>query len=190
MVFTNKIHSMKTIKFTAVTIFIIATRAYDYMCTQAFTPDLSKESNPLVSVFGFHWTRLMTILIVLGIYVIYAYYVSLFSTVNILPAEKGLSFKEFATYVYLGHQDSWLAILWKLPNSFTRFNVACGSVLCYTVVWAGVITTGMWLLINNTNWYYQSYHKPGTIISIIILGGFTIMYLNFKKLYRNYCAIK
>ena len=38
------------------TFWILLTRWFDAYSTYQYTPDLGKESNPLVSIFGFGWT--------------------------------------------------------------------------------------------------------------------------------------
>ena len=113
----------KKLKFTLTTIWILFSRSYDAYCTNLLTPDLSKESNPLVTVLGISsWTPLLIIISVLTIYAIYAYYISEFKPFNFLPTEKGYSFGNVAAYTYLGYKDSWLAIFYKFPKDIKRFN--------------------------------------------------------------------
>ncbi|MDW8287372.1 MAG: hypothetical protein RMJ89_04825, partial [Flammeovirgaceae bacterium] len=79
----------KKLKFAVTTIWILFSRSYDAYCTYLLTPDLSKESNPLVTVVGISsWTPLLIIISVLTIYAIYAYYVSVFKPISLLPTEK------------------------------------------------------------------------------------------------------
>ena len=67
----------KKIKFTLITVWVVFSRSYDAYCTNIYTPDLSKEANPLVSILGVSsWTTLLIILCILTIYVIYSYYIS------------------------------------------------------------------------------------------------------------------
>ena len=70
-------------KFTIVTVWILLTRGYDAYATFQHTPDLDKEANPLVSVFGFNWTPLLVA--VGSLYVIYTYYLATFQTYNFEP---------------------------------------------------------------------------------------------------------
>jgi len=70
-------------KFTIVTVWILLTRGYDTYATFQHTPDLDKEANPLVSVFGFNWTPLLVA--VGSLYVIYTYYLATFQTYNFEP---------------------------------------------------------------------------------------------------------
>ncbi len=175
----------KSIRFFIVTVWIVFSRSYDVYCTHQLTPDLSKEANPLVSVFGLTWTPLLLIVAVLTIYAIYAYYVSIFKHSNLLPAEKGLSFREVATYIYLGRIDAWYAMLYKYPKSFNRFNQVVGHTLTKCLVYAGVVSTIMWLLINYTN-YYKNLHSAALIYSILFIGCIAIVYQWYKSMYSHY----
>lgn len=178
----------KNLKFTAITTWILFSRSYDAYCTYQLTPDLSKEANPLVTVVGISsWTTLLLVLSVLTIYTIYAYYVSVFKPMNLIPKDKGFSFGNFVAYVYLGLEDNWSATLYKLPKDIQRFNNYMGNLLTRCLVYAGVISTIMWLLINNTD-YYKTIHSAPLIYSILIGGGIIIIYLWNKGLYREYLA--
>mgnify|MGYP000595252376 CR=1 FL=1 len=54
----------KKLKFTITTIWILLTRWFDAFSTYRHTPDLGKEANPLVSIFGFGWTPLLVVIVV------------------------------------------------------------------------------------------------------------------------------
>ena len=55
----------KNLKFIFTTTWILLSRSYDAYCTNALTPDLSKEANPLVSIGGISsWTTLLGTLII------------------------------------------------------------------------------------------------------------------------------
>ena len=79
----------KNIKFTITIVWILLTRWFDAFSTYLHTPDLGKEANPLVSVFGFSWTPLLVVVVVCSIYAIYTYYLATFQIYNFLPKEKG-----------------------------------------------------------------------------------------------------
>ena len=80
----------KNIKFTITIVWILLTRWFDAFSTYRHTPDLGKEANPLVSIFGFGWTPLLVVIVVLSIYVIYAYYFATFQTFNLAPSKRGI----------------------------------------------------------------------------------------------------
>lgn len=175
----------KKTKFTITTAWILLTRSYDAYSTNLLTKDLSKESNPLVSVFGMTWTPLLITLGLLTIYLIYVYYISLFKPKNLLPTEKGYSFSEFVAFTYLGHKDNWTAIFYKLPKDLNRFNHWMGHNLTQGLVFAGLVSTIMWLLINNSD-YYKTIHSATLIYSILIIGCLAIIYNWNKTMYRKY----
>lgn len=176
------------LKFTLTTAWILFSRGYDAYCTSLLTPDLSKEANPLVTVAGVSsWTTLLIILSVLTIYIIYAYYISVFRPMNLLPQEKGYSFGNFAAYLFLGKKDSWTAVLYKFPKDIKRLNTYMGHLLTKCLIYAGVVSTIMWLLINNSD-YYRTIHSAPVIYSILIGGCAIISYTWNRTLFRQYSA--
>lgn len=175
----------KKTKFTITTAWILLTRSYDAYCTNQLTPDLSKESNPLVSVLGMTWGPLLLTLGLLTIYIIYAYYISVFKPKNLLPTEKGYTFSNIVAYTYLGYKDHWTAIFYKLPTDISRFNHYMGHTFTKGLVFAGWVSTSMWLLINYTG-YYKKYHSPTFIYSFILLGCIWIVYKWNKDMYKQY----
>ena len=178
----------RKLKFTLTTTWILFSRSYDAYCTNLLTPDLSKEANPLVTVVGVSsWTTLLIILSVLTIYAIYAYYISVFRPMNLLPQDKGYSFGNFVAYLYLGMKDSWTATLYKFPKDTKRLNNYMGHLLTKCLVYAGVVSTIMWLLINNSD-YYKAIHSAPLIYSILIGGSVIIAYTWNKTLFRQYLA--
>lgn len=180
----------KTIKYTITVIWILFSRIYDAYCTHQFTPDLSTEANPLVSIFGLSWTPLLIILGLLTIYTLYTYYISVFKPINLLPTEKGYTFSNIVAYTYLGHKDNWISILYKLPKDFNRFNQYMGQLLTSCLVYAGILSTIMWLLINKTEYYYKEIHSSTLIYLILITGAIAIIYNWNKTKYKEYLALK
>ncbi len=176
----------KTSKFILVTLWIILSRSYDAYCTYQLTPDLSKEANPLVSLFNFNWTSLLVVIGLLLLYTIYAFYSSVFKGSEFLPAEKGLSFKEFGLFLYFGRKAKWSDLIYTLPKSFKRFNYYMGTFFTPVISFAGIVSTIMWLLINYTETYYGNYHSAAVIYTILIAGAIVIMIAKSKRLYEVY----
>jgi Kef-type K+ transport system membrane component KefB len=175
----------KKLKFTITTIWILLTRWFDAFSTYRHTPDLGKEANPLVSIFGFGWTPLLVVIVALSIYVIYAYYLATFQTFNLVPSEKGYSFSHFIGYVYIGKKQSWISLFYKFPKDLNRLNHFVGQLLSRCLVFAGFLSTAMWLLINNTE-FYKSIHSAPMIYLILIIGSVYIFYRWFKNIYNEY----
>ena len=175
----------KTTRFIIVTIWILLTRSYDAYCTYLYTPDLSKEANPLVSVLGLSWTPLLIIICVLSLYAIYAYYASMFKPMNLLPDERGLTFREVSTYTCLGKVDAWFSMLYKYPKDIGRLNQVVGHTLTKCLVFAGFVSTIMWLLINYSE-FYKDLHSAPLIYTILGLGCCVIIYRWFKSMFKIY----
>lgn len=177
---------MKHLRFFTLLIFILATRAYDYYATYQFTPDLSKEGNPLVLITGSNWYFLTAILSVLILYVLYTLYVSIYQPINVISMEKGLSFGSFIAHAYFGKPEKFQSVLYKTPGDFKRVNYIMGELLPLSFLWTGIVTTIMWLLINYTDNYYTNYHSYKLTILVIILGFVPISYNYFRRLYKVY----
>ena len=176
----------KNLKFIAVTAWILFSRSYDAYCTHTLTPDLSKEANPLVTVAGVSsWSVLLIILSCLTAYALFAFYVRTYKPTNLLPEEKGYSFNHFVAFLFLGYKDQWFATLYKLPSSLNRFNNYMGEVLTKGLAYAGLVSTLMWILIHNSE-YYSSIHNAPIIYTILIGGCSLIIYKWNKGEYANY----
>jgi hypothetical protein len=174
-----------TTKFTLTTIWILLTRFYDMYCTYCFTPDLSKESNPLSSVLGLGWRPLIIIIGLLSAYTIYAYYLCIYKPMHLLPTEKGYSFSNFVAFIYLGQKENWTAVLYKLPKDLNRFNQCMGHILSKCLVVVGFISTSMWLLINHTD-YYKKLHNAKIVYGIILISCISVIYSWNKNMYKKY----
>jgi len=64
---------------------LIVTRVLDGLITYAITPNLSRETNPLVSIFGFGWAGPITVTAILPGAVIWLNYQSLSSPCDNFP---------------------------------------------------------------------------------------------------------
>jgi hypothetical protein len=180
----------KSLKFSLTIAWILFSRAYDAYSTAQLTPDLSKEANPLVTVVGISsWTTLIIVLGAITLYTLYVYYKQLFHPMNLLPKEKQKSFGDFVTFLYLGRSEHWSALLYKFPNDWKRFNAYMGEWLPPYLVYAGVVSTLMWLGIHYSEWYRQM-HRASYIYAILIAGCLVIGYiLNRKKYHAHLQAI-
>jgi phosphate starvation-inducible membrane PsiE len=66
-----------------------------------------------------------------------------------------------------------------------RANNYFGQLLTKFLVYAGITSTIMWLLINHTD-YYKTIHSASMVYSILIAGCITIAYIWNKSLYKEY----
>ena len=176
----------KKITFSLTTTWILLSRAYDALCTYQYTPDLSHEANPLVSVLGMTWGPLLLVIGLLCIYSIYAYYRSVFEDFSLAPTEKGYSFNHFMGYVYIGRKCHWLSSLYRLPTSAKRFHHYMGHLFSRCLDFAGVVSTIMWLLINYTDFYMKQWHSTTFIYSLLAVGCTLICYQWLWRMYQAY----
>lgn len=179
----------KNLKFSLTLFWILFSRGFDAYCTMQHTPDLSKEANPLVSVLGISsWSLLLGIIGLLTLYVCFAYFKSVFQPISLEPKEKGLKFRQYAAFLYLGEPSHWSAILYKFPKDLKRLHQYFGAVLTPCLVYAGIISTAMWLLIQNSEWY-RGIHTSGLVYLILIGGCIQIIFTwNWQK-YKAYSAL-
>ena len=70
-----------SIKFTSITILMVASRFYDVFTTNKYIPDLEGESNILVQVFGFGWTASLLVQFLCLCFLAYAAYIYCYKNV-------------------------------------------------------------------------------------------------------------
>ncbi len=176
----------KGLTFLIVSFLLLITRAYDAYSTYQYTPDLSHEANPLVSLLGLTWMPLLIVLSLLMLYCLYAYYVSTFEEFDFAPEEKGYSFAEFTTYAYLGRKAHWTAMLIQLPLEAKRFHHYMGQLLTRCLLLAGFVSTLMWMLIQYVPGYLATCHSAKLIYLILAVGSVLIIWQWSRKQYKSY----
>lgn len=177
----------KATRFSLITLWIVASRGYDAISTYQYTPDLEQEANPLVSILGMGWTPLLSIIGVLMIGTIYAYYQHSFHPIDLKPQEPDYSFEEFSTFLYFGRKESWLSMFYKAPASLKRFTHYMGYFFTRCLSYAGIVSTIMWLLLNYSE-AYRAVHSTTLIYLLLVIGGSSIIYYGNRKLYKTYKA--
>jgi hypothetical protein len=122
----------------------------------------------------------------LTIYTCYTLYLISFKPIKLYPLEKGYSFSNFIPYMYFGKKSSWLAIIYRVPPIRNkRFHYTFGNIFVRYLVFAGIVSTVMWLLINNSE-AYRVIHNHLVIYAILISGTFIILYNYYKTNYNKY----
>ena len=179
----------KKTKFFLITIWIFLTRGIDLYATAKFTPYLSREGNPLVSVGGLSWTPLIIIIICLVAYSIYALYISTFKNYDVLPTEKGLNFGDFFAFIHLGKKGHWTSVLYRLPSDIMRWTQIVGYLSSTGLVFAGLATTLMWIMIYYIPGFYESYYNLNAIYSIILIGSIAIWTNYYRGLFKKYIKL-
>lgn len=164
---------MKHNYFFSFTILILFTRAYDVYSTFQFTPDFSKEANPLSSILGLGGIGVTIVVSIIMLYTIFALYKYQKYKNDLLPKEEKLTYKEFNKYY----------------NNFGKQGVRMlvdGYVFSRTFAVVGIITTIMWALINHTTWYYNNYHNPKLIYLMLIVVTIFFNFFFIKSKFKEY----
>ena len=74
----------------------------------------------------------------------------------------------------------------KLPSlKDKRFHYSFGNILVRYLVFAGFVSTIMWLLIINSE-FYRDIHNHFVIYGILISGTYIILYNYYKINYKKY----
>ncbi|MCB0663109.1 MAG: hypothetical protein KDC24_10240, partial [Saprospiraceae bacterium] len=159
------------IKFLSLTAWLVITRTVDVFATFQFTPDLQKEANPMVSVFGLHsWSIMLTVISLLVAGVIYLYYIHVFKKDLPHPVEKGMAFSEFSGYLFFGEKRPWYHMLYHIPKGLKRNVQVMGVILPYGLAFAGLVSTLMWYGIYFLPELYRPYHSVFAIWTLLGLG--------------------
>lgn len=133
-----------------------------------------------------HWFWLLMVIGLLTIYTCYTLYLISFKPIKLYPLKKGYSFSNFIAYMYFGKKSSWLSIIYKVtPIRNKRFHYTFGNIFVRYLVFAGIVSTLMWLLINNSE-AYRVIHNHLVIYGILISGTFIILYNYYKTNYNKY----
>ncbi|MEZ4980319.1 MAG: hypothetical protein R2769_01780 [Saprospiraceae bacterium] len=107
-----------------VTVWLVVTRVIDVYATFKFTPDLTREANPLVSVLGLNnWTVLIIILSLLTLGVIFLYYIHVFKKDFKFPTEKGMGYPLiFQAFYSLANQKNGMQFFTKSQSVGSRIS--------------------------------------------------------------------
>lgn len=97
----------KTFEFIVLLLAVLITRLIDLVGTFHYTPNLSKELNPAVRMFGFGWRYLISIQLIGVIFSGAINYLSLFKIKPIEIQKRNLDFKEFISYLYFDKIVAW-----------------------------------------------------------------------------------
>ncbi len=179
--------SRTKLEFWLLTSFFLITRCWDITATYVITPDLEKETNPIVSIFGQGWMAVIIFQIILASVVIILNYYSLFKIKNSYPSQKGYSFKDFITYYYFGEKRSLIKMLYKFPKNKSVLIKALGYILPRSLIVISVfISLSSTLLIVSSD--YQKFYAAAKpcyyVILIAIVSVFYVLF--FKKEYTIY----
>lgn len=175
------------LEFCLLTLLLLITRFWDAILTYIITPNLEKETNPIVSLFGQGWVSLISIQIILISVIIILNYYSLFKIKNIYPSQKGYSFKEFLSYYYFGEKQNLIKLLYKMPKNKSTLIKSLGYMLPRTL-----IVVSIFISLSSTFLVYSSYYRKFYSVArpyyyiVIAAIAFFFYILFFKREYAIY----
>lgn len=117
------------ISFYVLVSFTLVISVIDNLLTYIGSPDLAKESNPLVHTLGFSWTGLLIANVVLFAFDVFmAYYVFIRYEPKIVSC---INKKEYMSMMLFDRPDKYIWTWYKLPNNKDgyRFMGACFSFI-------------------------------------------------------------
>jgi hypothetical protein len=178
------------LEFFLLALFLVITRFWDIAATYIITPDLEKETNPLVSILGQGWVTVIIFQIIMVSFIILLNYYSLFKIKNTYPPQKGYSYREFVSYFYFGEKRNLIEMIFRFPKNKSTLVKALGYVLPRSLIVIGLfISLSSTLLIINKTYqeFYASARPYYYIVLISIVFLFFILF--FKREYIKYQKI-
>ncbi len=169
-----------TREFVLLTTLLFATRIGDLVMTYLVTPDLARETNPLVSMLGQGWISLIVLQIILVSAIVLLNYYSLFKLQPTYPSQSGLSFAEFATRYYLGREQHWMNLLFRFPSRWSVFVKAFGYTLPRALIVIGLLVSmsSATLTISEV---YSDFYPPLPVFYLVIVTIALYFYFRFFK---------
>lgn len=171
---------------------LIILRFFDLFITYRYTPDLTCEWNPLVSLFGISWfgfiaTQLLIVLFV-GI-LMYFYFNRKPRTNTALP---DLSFNDFIYIYFFGKIVPWPQRIFTMPNNpivhleFNGFILMCASI----VISAFAIINNLLLMYQNAAYsmFVEKHHHtffPVFLAAVVLLCTQLFFSLEYRKYRRD-----
>lgn len=175
-------------EFLWLTALLCLTRIGDIAMTYLVTPDLARETNPLVSLFGQGWISVIAVQIVLVLAIVLLNYYGLFKVKPAYPSQTGLSFGEFATTYYLGRKQHWTNLLLRFPTRWSVFVKAFGYALPRALIVIGLLVSVSSATLTVSKAYSDFYPAVRPVFYVTLVATALYFYFRFFKVeYRAYC---
>jgi hypothetical protein len=184
----TKFNLHKILCYCSVIVLILVLRAVDLLITYHYTPDLSFEFNPLVSVFGAKWYSFILLQLLIVIVISYAIHFYFFKEENII-SRKDLSLLDFIYCYFNGELKPLHARFAFFPKHVRRHLAFNGFILM--VLSIGVSTFAIihnLLLVHRIHWYEKLItHHHIAVFSSLLGGALIVSSLTFSLMeYSRY----
>jgi len=176
-------------KFWFFTILLLTTRIGDGIATYIGTPDLSREANPLVYVFGLGWEALIIANVIGSALIVMLFYYSFVKYKSGIIQCDG--FKQYISMLNYDRPDKFIWTFYKFPNKESLpVMLACiGYILAIVVPITSIILIIEWILIINNN----ELKLPYTIsipyiprLDLVLLNLVLIIFSSYYWYYKEY----
>lgn len=172
-------------KFWILTVLTLVITIADVSLTFIGTPDLSRESNPLIYTAGLGWGTLITANIIITILFIGLYYYSFVSFKP--PVIKCNGFKEFYSIINFNQPDKFIWTLYKMPKNKIAYSylLACGGFLTALVSILRIRAVLEWIgILTNSEFVYSYFRLIQNISFVTPVGRFDmILFLLFPTMF-------
>ena len=175
------------LEFSLLTLFLIVTRCWDILATYFVTPNLEKEINPIVSIFGQGWIAVIIIQAILVAVIITINYFSLFKIKSSYPSQRACSFKDFTAYYYFGEKENLIKMLYRFPKNKNVLIKALGYILPRALIVISIfISMSSTLLIVSDD--YRKFYDLAKPYYYIVVAAIVFLFsvLFFKTEYALY----
>lgn len=177
----------EVIEFFTLVILLLLTRVLDGILTYKITPDLSRELNPLVSIFGFGWSGLIFMALCILIPTVFLNYLSIFKPYDNFP-ENETSFEEFKKFYFNAYNPNLKKSSGKIIVQTLGYIVP--RVFIIWGVW--VVLHNYLVLINEPNYKYLRNEYKIWLIGYLLPGILGVMLTNpfLRREYYRYVKSK
>jgi hypothetical protein len=177
----------KSIKFLTILLLLILSRAYDFIATYIYTPDLENESNLLVKLFDLSYFGVFVFQLILTSLVGFSFYTYLFGTYTPGRTQDVNTIKEFIGYFHYGKKVAPSHFLYRLPNLISVL-YSIGYIVTYSLICIGFVAGTSTVFLITSEDYGLFYSKYGSFMlyTILVLIVLYFSYSFYKKEYNRY----
>ena len=173
-------------KFILVIFLMVISRFYDAYTTFIFIPDLERETNFLVSMFGIGWTSILIVQIVVMCFLSYTAYIYYFKTIKIIDFDENISLKQFISIFHFNNPNDFFKMFYKLPTNKHSFLYSLGAIVPKGLIIISLIagTSTTMLILNDVyRTFYREYNVPIFLYAsmAIILAVLSINFYRKEK---------
>ena len=166
---------------------MVISRFYDVFTTYKYIPDLKGEINPIVSVFNFGWTGVLTVQILVLCLLTYTVYIYCFKTVATIDIDEKNTLSEFVSIFHFNTPNNFLKLFYRLPTNKHSFLYSMGAIIPKALIIISLIVgTSTTMLIFNE--HYQTMYREHNIPIFLYLTMIVIIIaltVNFYKQERK-----